>query len=155
MIEPFRTSFDVACRPDHAFAAWTEKASSWWPVEHTVSHEAGTKIVFEPRVGGRIFERTPGGHEIEWGEVVEWDPPRRLRYLWHIATDREHATDVDIVFRELPDSSTRIEIEHAGWERLGEIGRSWREANRAGWDGVLPSYVSACNGRLITGSAGG
>lgn len=144
MIEPFKTSFDVACDPDHAFATWTQKASSWWPVEHTASHQAGTKIVFEPRVGGRIFEHAPDGREIEWGKVVEWDPPRRLRYLWHIATDPEHATDVDIVFRELPDSSTRIEIEHGGWERLGEIGRTWREANRAGWDGVLPSYVGAC-----------
>ena len=144
MIEPLRMSFVVECAPDHAFATWTGKASSWWPVEHTVSHEAGTKIVFEPLVGGRIFERTPNGHEIEWGKVVEWDPPRRLRYLWHIATDPEHATDVEIVFRELPDSSTRIEIEHGGWERLGEIAQSWREANRAGWDGVLPSYMSAC-----------
>jgi uncharacterized protein YndB with AHSA1/START domain len=144
MIEPLRMSFDVECPQDHAFATWTQKASSWWPVEHTVSHEVGTEIVFEPRVGGRIFERTPGGREIEWGEIVEWDPPRRLRYLWHIATDPADATDVEIVFSELPNSSTRVEIEHGGWQRLGEIGQAWREANHAGWDGVLPSYAASC-----------
>jgi hypothetical protein len=143
MIEPLRMSFVVECAPDHAFTTWTSKASSWWPVEHTVSHEAGTEIVFEPRAGGRIFERTPAGREIEWGQILEWDPPRRLRYLWHIATDFMHATDVEIIFRELPDSSTRVEIEHAGWERLGEIGQAWRDANHAGWDGVLPSYVAS------------
>jgi uncharacterized protein YndB with AHSA1/START domain len=144
VIEPLRRSFDVACPPDHAFATWTEKASHWWPPAHTVSHEDGVQIVFEPRAGGRIYERTPSGQVIEWGRIVEWDPPRRLRYLWHIATDPEHGTDVDIVFRELPDSSTRVEIQHGGWERLGDAGEAWREANHAGWDGVLPAYAACC-----------
>ena len=104
----------------------------------------------EPRsssshVGGHIFERTPDGREIRWGEILECDPPRRLRYFWHIATDPANATDVEIVFHELPDSSTRVEIEHSGWGRLGEIGTAWRDANHAGWDGVLPSYTASCN----------
>jgi uncharacterized protein YndB with AHSA1/START domain len=144
MIEPLRLSFVVACPPDHAFATWTRKASSWWPVEHTVSHEPGAEIIFEPLAGGRIFERTADGSEIEWGRVVEWDPPHRLRYLWHIATDTDNATDVEIVFRELPDSSTQVVIEHGGWDRLGETAQAWRDANRGGWDGVLPSYMEGC-----------
>jgi uncharacterized protein YndB with AHSA1/START domain len=147
VIEPLRITFDVDCPPDHAFATWTARATSWWPAEHTVSHEPGAEIVFEPRHGGRIFERTAGGREIEWGEIVEWDPPRRLRYLWHIATEPSNATDVEIVFRELSDSTTRVEIEHGGWERLGEMGQAWRDANRAGWDGVLPSYTSYASTR--------
>ena len=142
MIEPLRITFEVHCSPDHAFATWTGRATSWWPPEHTVSHEPGAEIVFEPRRGGRIFERTPHGNEIEWGQVVDWDPPRRLHYLWHIATEPSNATDVEVVFRELPDSTTRVEIEHGGWDRLGAIGQAWRDANRAGWDGVLPSYTS-------------
>ena len=143
MIEPLRISFQVACSADHAFTTWTGRATAWWPPEHTVSHEPGAEIVFEPRRGGRIFERTAQGAEIEWGEIVEWDPPRRLRYLWRIATDPQNATDVEIVFRELSDSTTSIEIEHGGWDRLGAIGQTWREANQAGWDGVLPSYIAA------------
>ena len=142
MIEPLRMSFVVACEPDHAFTTWTLKASSWWPVEHTVSHEAGVEIVFEPQAGGRIFERVGDGREIEWGKILDWDPPHRLRYLWHIATDPDHATDVEIVFHELANSATRVEIEHSGWERFGEIGTAWRGTNRAGWDGVLPSYTA-------------
>lgn len=78
---------------------------------------------------------------------MEWDPPRRLRYLWHIATDPSHATDVEIRFRELPDATTRVEIEHGGWDRLGEMGQRWRDANQAGWDGVLPAYTSAAGSR--------
>lgn len=151
MIEPLKVAFVVACPPDHAFSTWTSRASSWWPAEHTVSHEPGTEIVFEPRAGGRVFERTPGGREIEWGRIVDWDPPRRLRYLWHIATDPSRATDVEIVFNELPGSSTRIEIEHGGWDGLGEGGQAWRDANHAGWDGVLPPYLRACGRSLLTG----
>ncbi len=147
MIEPLRIAFDVECSPDHAFATWTGRATAWWPSEHSVSHEPGAEIVFEPRRGGRIFERTSDGTEIEWGEIVEWEPPRRLRYLWHIATDPTNATDVEIVFHELPDATTRVEIEHGGWDRLGEIGRPWRDANQAGWDGVLPSYTAAARSR--------
>ena len=140
MIEPLRISFVVACSAEHAFATWTDRATAWWPPEHTVSHERGAEIVFEHRSGGRIFERTPSGHEIEWGEIVEWNPPRRLRYLWRIATEAANATDVEIAFHELPDATTRVEIEHGGWDRLGDLGRPWRDANVAGWDGVLPAY---------------
>jgi hypothetical protein len=143
MIEPVRLSFVVHCRADHAFATWTSKATSWWPPDHTMSHDPGAEIVFEPQVGGRIFERTPAGQEIEWGQVTAWDPPRRLAYLWHIATDLAHATDVEVWFRQLPDRSTRVEIEHGGWDRLGPVGEPWREMNQGGWDGVLPAYVTA------------
>lgn len=146
MIEPLRLSFEVACSPDHAFRTWTERATAWWPPQHTVSHEPGTEIVFEPRPGGRIYERTPDGREIEWGEIADWEPPHRLSYRWHIATDPANATEVEIVFRKLADATTRVEIEHGGWDSLGEIGQAWREANQAGWDGVLPSYRSALAG---------
>jgi Activator of Hsp90 ATPase homolog 1-like protein len=145
LIEPIRVAIEVDCEPEHAFRTWTDGASTWWPAAHTASHEHGAQIVFEPRVGGRIFERTASGKEIDWGYVTEWDPPRRLRYQWHIAADPADATDVEIVFRELDGTLTRVEIEHRGWEKLGaEKGRSWRDVNHGGWDGVLPAYIAAC-----------
>ena len=145
MIEPIRVEIEVACGSEHAFRTWTDRASAWWPAAHTASHERGAQIVFEPRVGGRIFERTAAGEEIEWGQVTEWDPPRRLRYQWHIATDPADATEVEIFFRELDPALTRVEIEHRGWERLGdEKGRAWRTVNNGGWTGVLPAYIAAC-----------
>jgi Activator of Hsp90 ATPase homolog 1-like protein len=145
VIEPLRLSLVVACSAQHAFTTWTGKASSWWPTEHTASGDAGLNVIFEPRIGGRIFERTPGGQEIDWGEITVWEPPNRVGYLWHINADRSDATDVEIVFKELGDSSTRVEIEHRGWERLGAAKETtWRDANLRGWEGVLPSYVAAC-----------
>jgi uncharacterized protein YndB with AHSA1/START domain len=116
----------------------------WWPPAHTVTHDPSTRVVFEPRMGGRIYERTPSGQEVEWGSITAWEPPRRLVYQWHIATDRASATEVvEIAFIDLGER-TRVEIEHRGWERLGDRGTTWRETNRAGWDGVLPDYTIAC-----------
>ena len=149
MIEPLRLSLVVACTAEHAFRTWTGNTSSWWPVGHTVSGEAGLSVVFEPRVGGRIFERAPGGEEIDWGEITVWDPPRRVGYLWHLNTDRSDATDVEIAFEQVGESSTRVEIEHRGWERLGAArGPAWRDANQNGWGGVLPFYAAACGGAI-------
>jgi hypothetical protein len=144
VIEPLRIAFEVRCPAAHAFETWTARTSAWWPRGASMSGEGGLQVVFEPRVGGRIFERTTSGRELDWGRVTAWEPPRRIGYLWHIATEPGDATDVEIVFTEQPDGSTRVEIEHGGWDRLGERGAPWRDANNAGWDGVLPDYVAAC-----------
>lgn len=145
MIEPLELSFEVACPAGRAFAIWTERTSTWWPLSHTVSTEAGLEIVIEPWVGGRIFERTPAGTEHDWGEIVAWEPPSRLVYSWHLRTDRDDATEVEIRFTDLDGAMTRVDIEHRGWERLGARGQARRDANGAGWAGLLPAFRSACD----------
>lgn len=136
-------SFEVGCPVDHAFDVWTSKIARWWPADHSVSGENGMQVVLEGRPGGRIFERTSSGTEHEWGEVVVWEPPSRLAYLWHLRRDRADATEVEISFIDQGDETTRVEIEHRGWERLGAQGEIWRNANRAGWSTLLPHYVAA------------
>jgi len=143
MSEPIRLAFDVDCRPDHAFEVWTARIDRWWPADHTASGDAATHVVLEGRPGGRIFERTPAGAEHDWGEVTVWEPPTRLGYLWHLRRDRADATEVEIRFLPSGADATRVEIEHRGWERLGDQGQAWRDANRAGWDGLLPHFVAA------------
>ena len=144
MPEPIRMSFEVGCSRTHAFDTWTARISTWWPRSHTVSADPDAAVVLERRRGGRIFERTSRGEEHDWGEVTAFDRPRSLKYLWHIRSDRADATEVEISFHELGRDRTRVEIEHRGWERLGSRGAAWRDVNRGGWDGVLPSYQAAC-----------
>jgi uncharacterized protein YndB with AHSA1/START domain len=151
-IEPIRLAFDVACPVDHAFRIWTADTSRWWPFSHTVSVEDELQIIFEPRVGGRIFERTRGGAEHDWGRVTGWEPPRRLSYTWHLRVDAADATDVEIRFLD-QGPTTRVEIEHRGWERLGTAtGQARRDANRAGWGGLLPHYIEVCAQDAARGS---
>ena len=143
MIEPLRLSYEIQCSPEHAFEVWTTRLSTWWPKGHSASGNPATLVVLEPRQGGRIFERTPDGTEIDWGEITLWSPPRRLGYLWHIGSDRSAATDVELTFVDLGDGATRLDIVHTGWERLGAEGRTSREANSDGWSGLMPSFVEA------------
>jgi hypothetical protein len=59
--------------------------------------------------------------------------------------DRTDATDVEITFSSAGERATRVEITHSGWERLGDEGPRWRDANRGGWSGLLPAFVAAAN----------
>ena len=142
MTEPIRLSYELECDQAHAFEVWAHRFSAWWPKSHRISGDPSADVFFEPNLGGRIFERTSDGTEIEWGEVTRWEPPRRLGYLWHIRRDRDDATDVDILFTDLGNGRTLIEIVHTGWERL-EDGPDWRTANERAWTTLMPAYLTA------------
>jgi uncharacterized protein YndB with AHSA1/START domain len=142
-MEPLRIAFSVACSPDHAFAVWATQTSLWWPHHHSVSGEPGLTVTIEPHPGGRIYERTPDGVEHDWGEVLVWEPPGRLVYLWHLRFDRADATEVEISFAPAA-GGTAITIVHRGWERLGAKGPERRARNERGWAGLIPHYTAAC-----------
>jgi hypothetical protein len=139
VIAPLRISFDVECPPEHAFMVWTTRIDTWWPRDHTVTGNADL-VVLEGGVGGRIFERTIDGTEHQWGMVTRWDPPRELAYQWHLGSDAATATEVEIRFRPEGIAATRIEIEHHGWERLGDAATERRARNQDGWDTLLPHF---------------
>ncbi len=144
MTEPIRLTVEVGCPPAVAFAVWTEGIARWWPADHTATGAEDVSVVLEGGVGGRIFERTPGGVEHDWGEVTIWEPPDRLGYLWHLRRDRSDATDVEIRFVEVDAGArSRVEIEHRGWQRLGADAETWRDRNHAGWSSLLPHYIGA------------
>jgi uncharacterized protein YndB with AHSA1/START domain len=138
--EPLRVSVPIACPPEAAFRVFTESTGAWWPPGHTATGEPGSRIAIEAFVGGRFFERTAAGDEIEWGRILAWEPPRRLAYTWHLRADRADATEVWITFVPHGDGC-RLEIEQRGWERLAR-GPERRERNRRGWDGL--HFVAAC-----------
>ena len=83
-----------------------------------------------------------GGRARLGGEVLAWEPPHRLAYLWHLGTDRSRATEVDISFTG-DTSATTVTITHRGWERLGADAPAWRQRNLGGWSGLLPHYRQA------------
>lgn len=143
MTEPLRLSFAVGCSPAQTFELWTARTSSWWPKSHTVSAQPGVEIIIEPEVGGRIYERTPDGQEHDWGQVIGWEPPHRIAYLWHLRQDRADATEVEITFAAGDPAGTAVSIEHRGWERLGARGPERRRQNEHGWDSLLPHFTAA------------
>jgi uncharacterized protein YndB with AHSA1/START domain len=137
MIDPLQISFEVSCTVDDAFAAWTERIGTWWPADHTVSGSPA-EVIFEGRVGGRIYERTRQGVEHDWGVVTQWSPPRKLAYRWHLGSGPDSSTDVAVRFSTLDEETTKVEIEQTGWERLGSAAAELRNRNQAGWDSLIP-----------------
>jgi len=144
-ISPVLVELTVACSVDHAFRTWTERASTWWPTDHTVSGAEGLEIVFEGHAGGRIYERAPDGSEHDWGRIVAWEPPSRLGYHWHLGGGADDATEVEVTFDPAgaDGDATRVRIEHRGWERFGADADARRQRNDRGWTDVLPAYATA------------
>ncbi len=140
--DPLRMTFDVACPAGHAFSVWTARISTWWPRDHTISGNA-PQIVLQPSVGGRIYERAADGTEHEWGEVTAWQPPDRLAYLWYLGREPSDATEVEIRFTATGTRTTRVDITHHGWQRLGADAGPWRDRNQAAWQSLLPHYLTA------------
>jgi hypothetical protein len=122
--DPLVIEFEVGVAPAHAFDVWTRRCVTWWPRSHTMSG-APSAISFEPRSGGRIVEHAAGGDH-EWGEVLDWEPPRRLRCLWHPFFDRSEATELDVTFRAVA-TGTAVRLEQRGW---GGWARPRRRAGR-------------------------
>jgi uncharacterized protein YndB with AHSA1/START domain len=142
-MHPLQLEFTVECPVEDAFDLWARRTSVWWPKGHSVSADPDLVVTFEPRQGGRIFERTSDGAEHDWGEVLAWEPPGRLAYLWHLRFDRSDATEVEVTF-EPAATGTAVRIVHSGWERLGAKAEERRERNEKGWAGVLAHYRAAC-----------
>lgn len=137
-IEPLVVELTVASPPEAAFEAWVARTATWWPKGHTLSGDPAA-IVFEPAVGGRIYEVAPDGTEHPWGQVEAWDPPDRLAYRWHLFFAPEEATSVEVLFSP-EGTGTRVRIEQRGWEALGAEGAVRRERTHAGWAAVTDPY---------------
>jgi len=144
--EPLVFEFAVAGAPADAFEVWTRRCATWWPSSHTVSGDPAA-IVFEPYQGGRIIERGRDGAEHNWGEILDWDPPIRLRYRWHLFFDPAEATEVELTFSPAGDH-TAVRLEQRGFERLGEAGPSRRAGTGEAWRTLTTGFAAALELRL-------
>ena len=142
-MEPIVVEFDVRATPEHAFDVWTSRPSLWWPRSHTVSQDPELTVVFEPFPGGRIYERGSDGAEHEWGEVILWEPPARLNYLWHLFFDRSEATEITVTFTA-KEQGSRVRLVQTGFEKLGEaVGPERRNRTNHAWLEVTGHYRSS------------
>jgi uncharacterized protein YndB with AHSA1/START domain len=138
-------SVTVKVPVERAFEVFTDEIGSWWPLRtHAVDTERSETVIMESHVGGRLYERTPSGEEHVWGTVVAWEPPSRIVYSWHPGRGEETAQEVEVTFAAEGDS-TRVEVRHTGWEKLGEDMEEVVASYDEGWDAVIARYVEAAN----------
>ena len=77
----------VQAPPERAFRVFTENFDSWWPRGHHIGKADMQAAILEGRANGRWYERGVDGSECDWGEVLAYDPPRRLMLSWQISSD--------------------------------------------------------------------
>jgi uncharacterized protein YndB with AHSA1/START domain len=142
VIEAVRRTVTVDCVVEEAFRIFTASAISWWPVDsHSIHGSSVREIVFEGHEGGEVYELSADGEKGHWATVVTWEPPNRLVLAWNILERETVATEVEVRF--LPEGeSTRVELEHRGWEAIAEEAAAKRESYHDGWGKVLADYES-------------
>jgi uncharacterized protein YndB with AHSA1/START domain len=126
-----RSSIVVGAPIERAFSVFTEDFASFKPPEHNMLGVEIAETVFEPRVGGSLYDRGVDGSECRWARVLAYDPPHRVLFSWDISPrwqlerDLEKTSEWEVRFIAETPERTRVEIEHRRLDRHGE-----------GWEGV-------------------
>lgn len=131
---------------DKAFTVFTEQFGDFKPPEHNLLAAPIAETVFEPRVGGHIFDRATDGSECRWARVLAYEPPDRVVFSWDIGpqwqleTDPNNASEVEVRFIAEGPERTRVELEHNNIDRHGP---GWQAvADGVGDDAGWPLYLS-------------
>lgn len=151
---PVRVQIVVEAPIERAFRVFTEDFGSFKPAEHNMLAVPIAETVFEPRVGGHLYDRGVDGSECRWARVLAYEPPDRVVISWDISphwqveTDLAKTSEVEVRFIAEAPTRTRVELEHRHVERHGEGWESVRDGVSAdqGW----PLYLQRYAERLAT-----
>lgn len=112
------------------------------------------RVVLEGKAGGRCFSEQEDGSVAPFGQVLAWEPPRRLVMAWQVTTgwkfepDLARSSEVEVVFTPIGDGATRVDLEHRGFERYGDTGVAMRDAvaSPGGWGESLQLFAERAEG---------
>jgi uncharacterized protein YndB with AHSA1/START domain len=150
------TSIVVDAPIEEAFSVFTEGIGTWWPREYNLLEVDIAERIFEPRVGGQVYDRGVDGSECHWARVLAYEPPNRVVISWDISpqwqieTDHAKTSEVEILFvSEAPDR-TRVDVEHRHLDRHGDGWESLRDSvgSDSGWPGSVRRFAE----RIATGA---
>jgi uncharacterized protein YndB with AHSA1/START domain len=144
-----RTSIVVEAPVERAFSVFTEGIGSWWDPNHHILEGELAEMVFEPRVGGHVYDRAVDGSECRWARVLAYEPPNRVVFSWDIDTswkierDPAKTSEVEVRFTAREPGRTLVELEHRNLERHGEGWEGMRDAvgSEGGWN--LKAFAAA------------
>jgi uncharacterized protein YndB with AHSA1/START domain len=140
-----RKTVTEAASLERAFEVFTEKIATWWPLDtYSIGQGRTEDVVVESREGGRVYEVIAGGEEAYWATVTAWEPPRRLALSWKVNPKAAGPTEIEVRFTPEGDG-TRVDLEHRGFERLGEDAREGSKSYDEGWNLVLGCYGKAAD----------
>ena len=128
---------------------FTDGIGTWFPTEYNLLEVDIAERVFEPRVGGHIYDRGTDGTECHWARVLAYEPPNRVVFSWDISpqwqieTTPERTSEVEVRFTPEGPDRTRVELEHRHLDRHGEGWEQSRDsvAGDGGWSGCLRRFA--------------
>jgi uncharacterized protein YndB with AHSA1/START domain len=134
---------------ERAFSVFTDGFGSFKPREHNMLGVEIAETIFEPRVGGRLYDRGVDGSECSFARVLAYEPPDRvviswdINPQWQIETDLEKTSEVEVRFTAEGPDRTRVELEHRNLDRHGEAWEAVREGvdSEGGWPLYLRRYA--------------
>ena len=143
-----RNSIVVEAPIERAFSVFTEGIGSWWDPEHHILDGQLAEMVFEPRVGGHVYDRGVDGSECRWARVLAYEPPDRtviswdINTQWQLETDHERTSEVEVRFISEGPQRTRVELEHRNLDRHGDGWEQIRDAvgSPEGWPDGLKAF---------------
>jgi uncharacterized protein YndB with AHSA1/START domain len=135
---------------ERAFSVFTERFGDFKPPEHNLLGSPIAETVFEPHVGGHIFDRGTDGSECRWARVLVYEPPDRVVFSWDISpqwqieTEPDNTSEVEVRFVAETPRRTRVELEHRNIDRHGSGWESVAEGVDAedGWPLYLARYAA-------------
>lgn len=140
--EPVRQSVHVDCPIEDVFRLFTEGFGEWWPLaSYSLTGAEAKECELEPWTGGRVLERTASGEEHEWGSILAWDPPERLRLSWYPGGEEDRSQTVDVEFA-VEAKGTRVTVTHTGWETTGTAVCSLSGDCAGMWSAILRNYFA-------------
>jgi uncharacterized protein YndB with AHSA1/START domain len=147
-MEPITRTVTVRTPVHRAFEVFTARMGTWWPLEtHSIAVDQGLEqraksLRVEGREGGRIEEVLEDGSTRAWGAIEVWEPPSRVVYRWKPNDLPTPPTEVEVRFTSDGDG-TRVDVEHRGWEGLGEAAEQIHPlySSESGWSMVLGRYA--------------
>jgi uncharacterized protein YndB with AHSA1/START domain len=145
-----QTSIVVEVPIERAFSVFTDDIGSWWNPEHHILDAELAEMVFEPRVGGHVYDRGVDGSECRWARVLAYEPRNRVVFSWDIntqwqlETDLERTSEVEVRFVAEEPDRTRVELEHRNLDRHGEGWERMRDAvgSDEGWPVGLRDFAA-------------
>ena len=143
-------SITVDAPAELAFRVFTQEIDSWWNPDHHILEAPLEKMVFEPRVGGHVYDVGTDGSECRWSRVLAYEPPTRVVFSWDInlqwklESDPERASEVEIRFTPEDDGRTRVDLEHRHLDRHGDGWENMRDAvsSPGGWGSGLEGFAA-------------
>jgi uncharacterized protein YndB with AHSA1/START domain len=148
-VEPVRKSVVVNAGIERAFALFIDKFDAIKPRGHNLLSAPIAETVFEPHVGGHIYDLGVDGSRCEWARVLVYEPPSCVVFSWDIGptwqleADPARTSEVEVRFIAESADTTRVELEH---RHLDRHGTGWQAVadgvdGDAGWPLYLHRYA--------------